>query len=309
MSISKLYKIVCTTLCLMVAFTAVSCSDNEDSTNLSPEEEYDYPIAGHWVHSLQDYDSFLILDLDSDGTGTEGKRYHGVMEYEIPILYEYEKGSLTIISEKNGSRTYKCQWMGDNSIALGANYSKREYWDRTSKETNIGDGITKYELSSLIPNCVSIKSEYRDFIWHITIESTLHTVFPNAEFDFCIGHGRVEGSMFIQGEKQYRRCEISYEGNKKIVKVQYPYWMYYTLGKGNDLNIGAEMEVYFRSYEYLLNQGDLDPDAEEFKNDLAKILREHEPEAIANYVIEVMVCTNDKWYSFIRNLRLSDDCK
>lgn len=306
---NKLYKIVSTTLCLVVAFTAVSCSDNDDSENSSPEKEYDYPIAGHWIHSLQDYESYLILDLDSDGTGTEGKRYHGVIEYEIPILYEYEKGSLTIISEKNGSRTYKCQWMGDNSIALGGNYSRREYWDRTSKETNIGDGITKYELSSLIPKCVSVKSEYRDFIWHITIESTLHTVFPDAEFDFCIGHGSIEGLIQNQGEKQVWRCSTSYEGNKKVVKIQNPYWMYYILGKGNDPKLGTEMEFHFVSYESLLNQGDLTPDEENFKNDLATIIGENEPEAIANYVIEVEVRTNGKWYSFIRNLRLSDDCK
>ncbi|MDD6891633.1 MAG: hypothetical protein PUD47_06040 [Bacteroidales bacterium] len=293
----------------MVAFTAVSCSDNDDSENLSPEEVYDYPITGHWVHSLQDEESYLILDLDSDGTGTESKRFHGVMEYEIPILYEYEKGSLTIISDKNGSRTYKCQWMGDNSIALGANSSKREYWDRISKETNIGDGITKYELASLIPKCVSIETEYRNFIWHITIESTLHTVFPNAEFDFRIGHGSVEGLMQTQGEKQVWRCSTSYEGNKKVVKIQNPYWGYYICGKGNNPDIGAEMEVYFMSYEYLLDKGDLTPDEKQFMNDLAEILREHEPEAIANYVIEVMVSTNDKRTSFIRNLRLSDDCK
>ena len=78
MSISKFYKIVSATLCFMLAFVAVSCSNSDDSEDLSPEEEYDYPIAGHWVHSLQDYDSYLILDLDSDGTGTESKRYHGI---------------------------------------------------------------------------------------------------------------------------------------------------------------------------------------------------------------------------------------
>lgn len=309
MSISKFYKIVSATLCLTLAFVAVSCSDSDDSENSSPEEGYDYPIAGYWVHSLQDYDSYLILDLDSDGTGIERKRYHGIMEYEIPILYEYEKGSLTIISEKNGSHTYKCQWIGDNSIALAANYSKREYWDRTSKETNIGNGVTKYELASLIPECVSVKSEYRDFIWHITIESTLHTVFPNAEFDYCIGHGRVEGSMFIQGEQQYKRCEISYEGNKKIVKIQYPYFVYYILGKGNDLELEAELELYFQSFEYLLNQESLTPDAEQAKKDFERIFREHEPEAIANYVLEVMVNTNNKCHSFIRNLHFSDVCK
>lgn len=309
MSISKLSKIIGATLCFVVSFVAVSCSNSDESENLSPEEEYDYPITGHWIHNLQDYESFLILDLDSDGTGTESKRYHGIMEYEIPILYEYKKGSLTIISDKNGSRTYKCQWMGENAIALGANYSQLEYWDRINKETTIGGGVTKYELANLIPKCVSIKSEYRDFIWRITIESTLHTVFPNAEFDFQIGHGSIEGEIFVQGEKQYKDCEITYEGNKKIVKIQYPYWTYYILGKGNNPDIGAEMDVYFQSYSYLLDKGSLTSDEKQFMKDLAEIIGEHEPEAIANYVLEVQVRTNDKWTSFIRNLRLSDDCK
>ena len=295
---------------MMMLLLFVSCSsDSDDSENLSPKEEYDYPIAGHWVHSLQEYESYLILDLDNDGTGTESKRYHGVMEYEIPILYKYEKGALTIISDKNGSHTYKCQWMGENSIALGANSSKKEYWDRISKETNIGKGITKYELTNLIPKCVSIKSEYRDFIWHITIESTLHTVFPNAEFDYQIAHGSIEGEMHVQGEKQYNDCEITYEGNKKIVKVQYPYWMYYRIGKGNNQDIAAEMDVYYMSYKYLLDKGSLTQDEENFMKDLARILGDNEPEAIANYVLEVQVRTNDKWTSFIRNLRLSDVCK
>lgn len=309
MSISKFYKIVSATLCFTLAIVAVSCSDSDDSENLSPEEEYDYPIAGYWVHSLQDYDSYLILDLDSDGTGIERKRYHGIMEYEIPILYEYEKGTLTIISEKNGSHTYKCQWIGDNSIVLAANYSKREYWDRTSKETNIGNGVTKYELASLIPECVSVKSEYRDFIWHITIESTLHTVFPNADFDFRIGHGNVEGLMQTQGEKQVWKCSTSYEGNKKIVKIQNPYWMYYDYGKGNNPNIGGSMLLYFTEYSYLLDRGSLTQDEENFMKNLAEFLSAPEPEAIANYVLEVTVRTNDKRDSFICNLRLSDDCK
>lgn len=309
MSISKLSKIIGATLCFVVSLVAVSCSSSDESENLSPEEEYDYPITGHWIHNLQDYESFLILDLDSDGTGTESKRYHGIMEYEIPILYEYKKGSLTIISDKNGSRTYKCQWMGENAIALGANYSQLEYWDRINKETTIGGGVTKYELTSLIPKCVSIKSEYRDFIWHITIESTLHTVFPNAEFDYQIAHGSIEGVMNVQGEKQYNDCEITYEGNKKIVKVRYPYWMYYRIGKGNNPDIAAEMDVYYMSYSYLLDRGSLTSDEKQFMKDLAEIIGEHEPEAIANYVLEVQVRTNDKWTSFIRNLRLSDDCK
>ena len=61
MSISKLSKFIGATLCFMVSFVAVSCSSSDESENLSLEEDYDYPITGHWVHSLQDYDSYLIL--------------------------------------------------------------------------------------------------------------------------------------------------------------------------------------------------------------------------------------------------------
>lgn len=308
MSISKFYKIVSATLCFTLAIVAVSCSDSDDSENLSPEEEYDYPIAGYWVHSLQDYDSYLILDLDSDGTGIERKRYHGIMEYEIPILYEYEKGTLTIISEKNGSHTYKCQWIGDNSIVLAANYSKREYWDRTSKETNIGNGVTKYELASLIPECVSIETEYQDFLEHITIESTLHTAFPNATFDFYTVH-RKNGLTCSEEENSLWNYSTSYEGNKKVVKFQIPYWWYYEWGNGNDVLLGMDIGSQYRNYQSLVNEGFLTKEEERRKNDLENILREHELEAKTNYVIEVVVRINDKWLSFVRNLRLSDDCK
>ena len=60
------------------------------------------------------------------------------------------------------------------------------------------------------------------------------------------------------------------------------------------------------SYKYLLDRGSLTQDEENFMKNLAEILGENKPKAIANYVLEVQVRTNDKWTSFIRNLRLSD---
>ena len=115
--------------------------------------------------------------------------------------------------------------------------------------------------------------------------------------------------MQTQGEKQVWKCSTSYEGNKKIVKIQNPYWMYYDYGKGNNPNIGGSMLLYFTEYSYLLDRGSLTQDEENFMKNLAEFLSAPEPEAIANYVLEVTVRTNDKRDSFICNLRLSDDCK
>lgn len=314
MSISKLYKIVCTTLCLMVAFTTVSCSDNEDSANLSPEEEYDYQISGHWIHSLQDYESFLILDLYNDGTGTEGKRYHGVMEYEIPILYEYKNGTLTITSDEKGKQTYTCRWMGKDAIALTGGRAQKEYWDRTSTLTDMGKGISRYDIVSMIPKCITVESSYEDLLWHITIKSTLHNFFPNAQLKFAIAHGSVEGTMYSQDEDQvWNGCEVSYDNDVRICKIKNPYWGYYTLGKGNNPKIGAEMDVYYIPYAGLKQKQEegvaLSTDELKFMNNLYKILSEHLPEAKENYILEVQVEVNDTHILFIQNLHLSDVCK
>ena len=94
--------------------------------------------------------------------------------------------------------------------------------------------------------------------------------------------------------------------------MQIPYWYYYWFGKGDNANIAASMGDCYLSYENVLNDEYLTKEEERFKNDLAKILSEYEPEAKANYVLEVVVKasdTNNKWDSFIRSLRLSDDCK
>ena len=49
----------------MVAFTAVSCSDNDDSENSSPEEEYDYEKIKKVVeHNLLKKGGIQETDID-----------------------------------------------------------------------------------------------------------------------------------------------------------------------------------------------------------------------------------------------------
>ena len=315
MSVKKLLSIWSTALFCAVVLLFVSCSDSDDSSDSSSTGiNSDYPITGHWVHSLHDYESFLILDLDGDGTGIQSKRYHGVMEYEIPILYEYKNGTLTIISDENGKQTYTCRWMGKDAIALTGGRAQKEYWDRTSTLTDMGKGISRYDIVSMIPKCITVESSYEDLLWHITIKSTLHNLFPNAQLKFCISHGSVDGLKYDQYEDQvWKGCEVSYDNDVRICKIKFPYWAYYILGKGNDPEIGAELEVYYMSYSYLKQKQEegvaLSTDELIFMNDLYEILSERLPEAKENYILEVQVEVNDTHTFFIQNLHLSDICK
>lgn len=318
MSVKKLFSIWSTALCCAVVLLFVSCSDSDDSSDLSSTGiNSDYPITGHWVQSLDDYESFLILDLDGDGKGIQSKRYHGVMEYEIPILYEYKNGTLTINSDEKGKQTYTCRWMGKDAIVLTGSRAQKEYWDRISTLTDMGKGISRYDIVSMIPKCITVESSYEDLLWHITIKSTLHNFFPNAQLKFAISHGSIEGTMHVQDEdhlyQSWKGCEVSYDNDVRICKIKFPYWAYYILGKGNDQEIGAEMDVYYMSYSYLKQKQEegvaLSTDELKFMNDLYEILSEHLPEAKENYILEVLVEVNDTHTFFIQNLRLSDICK
>ena len=236
------------------------------------------------------------------------------MEYEIPILYKYKNGTLTITSYEKGKQTYTCRWMGKDAIALTGGRAQTEYWDRTSTLTDMGKGISRYDIVSMIPKCITVESSYEDLLWHITIKSTLHNIFPNAQLKFAISHGSVDGLKYDQYEDQvWKGCEVSYDNDVRICKIKFPYWAYYILGKGNDPKIGAELEVYYQSYSYLKQRQEegiaLSTDELEFMNALYEILSEHLPEAKENYILEVQVEVNDTHTFFIQNLHLSDVCK
>ena len=131
---------------------------------------------------------------------------------------------------------------------------------------------------------------------------------------FCISHGSVDGLKYDQYEDQvWKGCEVSYDNDVRICKIKFPYWAYYILGKGNDPEIGAELEVYYMSYSYLKQKQEegvaLSTDELIFMNDLYEILSERLPEAKENYILEVQVEVNDTHTFFIQNLHLSDICK
>lgn len=175
------------------------------------------------------------------------------------------------------------------------------FYDDEQESTSDTDNIDKRDpkIKELIANHVSVKADYSDYMWHFTIESTLHHELSGQKIQFGIGHGIVNDDELISVEDDAYNYTSSNNGRRKTFTFTNPFWFYYGFGiDPYDPDTWGKCQLYYGSYCYLKDKGinNLDKDEKTFYDHLISLLNDYERETRWAYRPSVQVLIDSKSY-------------
>lgn len=174
-------------------------------------------------------------------------------------------------------------------------------------ESQGGSTAEDPQIRALINEHVKISAEYKAFLWHFDISSTLELNLPGHSVKYVVGHGyRADiNDEYIWTEDGYYFTKSSQNG---IVKASFrvPFWVYYDLGMEMEdwewesiyEEIFIRCGMYYNTYTALLEQGAANWTASE-KSLFQKVeqyLKEYEWEVKGLYTPGLFVKVDSKYY-------------